>query len=185
VKDFSLFQHALKISERPREDLGTISSLRRRDFDERESFLFRAEGPCIEYACLMIENALLLRTNRSGRIYVGFEKLSLMQPVVERYLRIADISETVYVFGQNDWQPPRHPNMRYISLTPGSRLTHETFLIADCSNHHAALVAMHEAAVNEEKTEERKFKVIKSSNPAVVTQLALALEAMIDQSLVV
>src|SRR5204863_2058857 len=117
--------------------------------------------------------------------YGGFETLSLLQPFVERYLHHAYISETVYVLRQNHWQPPRHPNMRYISLTPGSRLTHDTFLIADCSNHHAALVAMHEAAVNEEKTEERKFKVIKSSNPAVVTQLALALEAMIDQSLVV
>jgi len=185
VIDFSLFQHALKILERPRDDLGTISGLSRRDFDERESFIFRATAPCLEYASLMIENALLMRTNRSGRIYAGFEKLSLMRPVIERYLRIADISENVYVFGENDWQPPRHPNLRNVSLPPGSSLTRESFLIADCSTYHAALVAVSEGGVTGEKPDDRTFQAFKSSHPAAVAQLALALEGMIDQSLVV
>ena len=30
-----------------------------------------------------------------------------MEPVVDRYMRISDVSERVYVFGEPDWCPPR------------------------------------------------------------------------------
>lgn len=182
MKDFSLFKQAIKIAPKPQQDLGTVSSLSRRDFDAHDNFLLRAQSPCLEYACLMIENALLMRTNRSGRIYVGFERLSLMQPVVDRYLRIADISEAVHVFGENDWQPPRHPNIRYIALQPGLSINRESFLIADCSTYHAALVATDEDGFDKAKPGHRNFRIFKSSNPAVVNQLAVSLEGMIDWS---
>jgi DICT domain-containing protein len=180
VKDFSLFQQALKVSTAPPVDLGTISSVSRRDFDRRESFVFRAQSPCMEYASLMIENALLMRTNRTGRIYAGFEKLSCLQPVIDRYLRIADISDSVYIFGEDDWQPPRHPNMRVIKLPPDLSLAREWFLIAYCSNYHAALVAVDEEGFEVEKVDERNFTAFKSSDPAIVTQLAKSAEVMID-----
>jgi len=186
VKNFSLFRHALKISETPRQDLGPISNLCRRDFHERESFVFKTQAPCLEYACLMIENALLMRTKRSGRIYAGFEKLSLMQPVVERYLRIADISQTVYVFGEDDWQPPRHPNMRLIALSHDSSLAREWFVLADCSAYQAALVALDEDGFDNGKSaDERNFTAFKSSNANVVSELALAVEGMIDWTIAV
>lgn len=182
MKDFSLFRHALKIAPKPREDLGTVSSLCRRDFDEHDNFLIRAQLPCLEYACLMIENALLMRANRSGRIYAGFERLSFMQPIVDRYLRIADLSETVYIFGEDDWHPPRHPNIRYVTLEPGLSINRESFLIADCSNYPAALVAVEEDSFEKANGGHRNFRIFKSSNPAVVSQLAGALEGMIDWS---
>jgi Sensory domain in DIguanylate Cyclases and Two-component system len=182
VKDFSLFKQAVSIAPKPQQDFGTVSSLSRREFDEHDNFLIRAQSPCLEYACLMIENALLMRTNRSGRIYAGFERLSFMQPVVDRYLRIADISEAVYVFGEHDWQPPRHPNIRYITLQPGLDINRESFLIADCSNYHAALVALDEDGIEKANGAHRSFRIFKSSNPAVVNQLAVSLEGMIDWS---
>lgn len=182
MKDFSLFQRALKVADTSQANLGTISSISRRDFDQLESFFFRAQAPCLEYACLMIENALLMRTDRSGRIYAGFEKLSCMQPVIERYLRIADISESVYVFGEADWQPPRHPNIRFVKLAPDLRLAREWFLIADSASFHAALVARDEDGFEAGKPDERNFTTFKSSNPNLVTQLALAVEGMIDSS---
>ncbi|HXD33302.1 MAG TPA: DICT sensory domain-containing protein [Pyrinomonadaceae bacterium] len=185
MKDFSLFRQALKVAPKPREDLGTVSSLSRREFNEHDNFLIRAQSPCLEYACLMVENALLMRTRRSGRIYAGFEHLSWMQPVVDRYLRIADISETVYVFGENDWQPPRHPNIRYISLQPGLTINRESFLVADCGNYHAALVAVDEGGFEAVGARHRNFTIFKSSNPTVVNQLAGVLEGMIDWSFTV
>jgi hypothetical protein len=133
----------------------------------------------------MIENALLLRTRRSGRIYAGFERLSQMQPVVDRYLRIADISDTVYVFGENDWLPPRHPNLRYIYLPSEFTLAHESFVIADCLNHHAALVARPSQDYPGQNSEALDFNVFKSSNPVIVSQLALALEGVIDRSVAI
>ena len=182
MKDFSLFQQALKVSAVPPVDLGTISSVSRREFDRRESFVFRAQSPCLEYASLMIENALLMMTNRNCRIYAGFEKLSCLQPVIDRYLRIADISESVYVFGEDDWQPPRHPNMRVIKLPSDLSLAREWFLIANCSNYHAALVALDEEGFDVEKADDRNFTAFKSSNPGIVAQLAKSAEGMIDWS---
>jgi len=182
VKDFSLFSQALKIAPKARQDFGSVSSLSRHEFNEHDNLLLRAESPCLEYGSLLIENALLMRTDRSGRIYAGFERLSFMQPIADRYLRIADISDTVYVFGEHDWQAPRHPNIRYITTTPGLSLNRESFLIADCSNYHAALVALDEDGLEGTNSGHRNFRIFKSSNPAVVRQLALALEGMIDWS---
>ena len=113
MKNFSIFEQALKFSGvEQTENLGEIASLARSDFADRESFICHTTTATVEYACLLIENAILLRTNRSGRVYAGVEKLSLLQPIIDRYMRIADVSEAVYLFGQDDWRPPRHPNIR-------------------------------------------------------------------------
>ena len=182
MKNFSLFRNGIKALPALRADLGKVSSLSRRDFNDRESFVFQADAPSIEYACLMIGNALLLRTKRSGRIYAGFEKFSLMQPVADLYLRIADISETMYIFGEDDWRPPRHPNIRYVPLLAGSNLSRETFVVSDCSTYYAALVAVNQDRVEGAKPEHRKFMALKSSDPVVVRALGVAVEGMIDWS---
>jgi hypothetical protein len=101
VKNFSIFEQALKFSASESiENLGEIASLARRDFVERESFICHTTTASVEYGCLMIENAILLRTNRSGRVYAGVEKFSALQPIIDRYMRIADVSESVYLFGR-------------------------------------------------------------------------------------
>ena len=183
MKDFSLFEQALRVAGTPQTDLGAISSISRRDFNGRENFIFRAQTPVLEYACLMIENALLMQTNRAGRIYVGFEKLSCMEPVIDRYLRIADVSECVYVFGEADWKPPRHPNMRFIKLAPDFRMAREWFLIADSPSFSAALVAVDEEGFEAAALDERNFTAFKTSNPKVVGKLSMAVEGWIDWSL--
>jgi len=182
MQDFSVFEQVRGWHDLPQSDLGTISNLSRRDFVERETFFFRAQTPCIEYASLMIENALLLRTNRTSRIYAGFQKLSCMQPVIDRYLRIADVSGTIYVFGEADWQPPRHPNLRVIDLARGSRMTRELFLIADASTFQTALVAQDEDGFEHEEPDRRHYAAFKSSNAWIVGQLAVAVEGLIDLS---
>jgi DICT domain-containing protein len=183
VKHFSIFKQALKLSESSRrQNLGDISSLSRWDFDERESFRFRAMGPSVEYACLMIENALLLQTNRAGRVYAGFQKLSCLQPIVDRYLRIADISESVYVFGEADWKPPRHPNIRVVALPPDFQLTREWFVIAMSPTLQVALIALDEGGLNTPLLYQRNFSAIKTSNPQTVKKLAGVAEGMVDWS---
>jgi Sensory domain in DIguanylate Cyclases and Two-component system len=184
LKEVSLFEEALKIAKTAQvEDLGTIPTISRRDFEERPTFLFRAKAPCLEYASLMIENALLMRTNRMGRVYVGFEKLSRMEPVAERYLRIADISERVYVFGEADWKPPRHPNIKLIKLPGGFRLARECFVIVDSTTLRVALLSVDEDGSGVPVPEERNFHAFKSSDPAIVTRLAAIADGLIDYSL--
>jgi DICT domain-containing protein len=184
VKNFSMFEHALRLAQSSRaEDLGEVSYISRRDFDERETFLFRSQAPCLEYASLLIENAVLLRTNRTGRIYAGFEKLSLMEAIIDRYLRISDVSERVYVFGESDWKPPRHPNMKLIPVPCGSRLGREWFVIAESSTLRVALVALDEDGFDVPDLEARNFRGFKSSDPAVVAQLAAVAEGLVDSAM--
>lgn len=184
MKDFSIFEQALKFSDPKPANLGLISNLSRRQF-ERESFRFRGTSPCLEYGSLMIENELLLRTNRSGRIYAGFENLSCLRPIIDRYLRIADVSESVSVFGVPDWTPPRHPNIRFINLAPDFRLAREWFLIADSSTLRIALVAFDEEGFTSKSPDMRNFTAVKTSNLATVARLARATESVIDWSVAV
>jgi DICT domain-containing protein len=187
VKTFSLFEEALKIAQSSNgEDLTEVTFISRRDFDERETFTFETSAPCLEYISLLIENAVLLRTHRAGRVYAGFEKLSSMEGIIDRYLRIADVSERVYVFGEPDWQPPRHPNMRVITLPRDSRLSHEWFVVASSPVLRAALIASDKeggASAQDASHEARRFRALKTSNPAIVARLTAIVEELIDLSL--
>ena len=184
MKNFSIFEQALKFSGvEETENLGEIASLARRDFIERESFICHTTTASVEYGCLMIENALLLRTNRAARVYAGVEKLSALQPIIDRYLRIADLSECVYLFGEADWMPPKHPNIRVIELPSAVRLSRETFLIVQSSNLNRALVAFDEESEDDSLPEQIRYWALKTSNAKVVQNLATGIEGMIDWSL--
>ncbi|HKS29193.1 MAG TPA: DICT sensory domain-containing protein [Pyrinomonadaceae bacterium] len=185
MKTFSLFEEALKIAQSSHgEDFPEVTFVSRRDFDERETFTFETGAPCLEYVSLLIENAVLLRTHRAGRVYSGFEKLSNMESIVDRYLRIADVSERVYVFGEPDWQPPRHPNMRVVELVSDSRLSREWFVVASSPVLKAALVAADKNSTGSQASHEaRRFRALKTSDPAIVTRLADIVEELIDLSL--
>jgi hypothetical protein len=183
VKEFSIFESALELSTGQVENLGEVASLARKDFAERESFICHTTTASVEYACLMIENALLLRTNRGGRVYAGFERLSQLQPIIDRYLRIADVSEYVFLFGMDDWRPPRHPNIRFITLGPDFRLSRESFLITESSSLRTAVIAFDETSEGMITPEQIRYWVLKSCNAAIVSGLVNAVEGVIDWSL--
>ena len=178
-----MFDQAVAFAGETVEDLGTVTHVSRRDFDERATFRFRARVPSLEYFSLLIENALLLRTHRGGRVYAGFQKLSRMEPVVDRYMRIADISERVHVFGEPDWGPPRHPNMRVMRLAADDRLARDWFVVADSPSLRVALVARDEDGFSTPVLEERHFSALKTHDPALVQRLASAAESLIDEAL--
>ena len=182
MNKFSMYGCAVEFAAGRAEDLGTVPHVSRRDFDERQTFQFRAQVPCLEYISLMIENALLLRTHRGGRLYAGFQRLSHMEPVVDRYMRIADISERVYVFGEPDWTPPRHPNMAVVRLGADVPLAREWFVVADSPSMRVALVGLAEEASHARVAEERFFQALKTHDPALVERLASAAEGLIDRS---
>ena len=183
MKTFSIFEQALKFSGVDHiENIGEVASLARRDFVDRESFICHTTTASVEYGCLMIENAILLRTNRSGRVYAGVEKLSALQPIIDRYMRIADVSESVFLFGQDDWRPPRHPNIRLVTLNPDFRMAREWFVITHSKSMSCAIVAYDETGGNTLR-EEIRYWALKTSNPNLVISLANAVEGVIDWSL--
>ena len=179
MKYFSMFEHVLRKAENSVEDLGDVSLISRRDFDERAVFCFRAQVPSMEYVSLLIENGLLLRAHRGGRVYAGFERLSRMEPVVDRYMRIADLSERVFIFGEDDWTPPRHPNMKVIRLAPEQQLAREWFVIADSPTMQVALVGVGEDHFQTPVFEARRFRACKTSDATHVRHLAAAAEQLI------
>ena len=183
MKDFSMYEYALRAADGAVEDLGTVAHISRKDFIERVTFRFRAQVPALEYISLLIENGLLLRTHRGGRVYAGFEKLSRMEGVVDRYMRIADVSERVYIFGEPDWKPPRHPNMGVVELKSDTRLAREWFIIADSPTMHVALVGVDEDGLGAPALEARTFRAFKTSDTKLVDKLAEAAEGLIDASL--
>ena len=183
MKNLSIFEQALRFSgQQAVENIGEIASLSRRDFLERESFICHTTTASVEYASLMIENAIVLRTNRSGRVYAGVQRLSALQPIIDRYMRIADISEFVYLFGQDDWKPPRHPNIRLITLNEDFRLTREWFVITHSKSLSSALIAFDEAGPDT-LPEQIRYWALKTSNPNLVSKLANVVEGVIDWSL--
>jgi DICT domain-containing protein len=182
MNKFSMYGRAAESAAGKSEDLGTIPHVSRRNFDERQTFWFRSQVPCLEYISLLIENALLLRTHRGGRVYAGFQRLSNMEPVVDRYMRIADISERVYVFGEPDWTPPRHPNMAVVKLRKGVPLTREWFVVADSPALRVALVGLVDEEAHATSQDERYFRALKTHDTALVQLLASAAESLIDRS---
>ena len=183
MKKFSIFEQALQFSgPQAIENLGETASLGRKDFVGRESFICHTTTASVEYACLLIENQILLRTNRSGRVYAGVEKLSALQPIIDRYMRIADVSEAVFLFGQDDWRPPRHPNIRLITLNEDFRLAREWFVMAHSNSMSCAVVAFDETG-REVMPEQIRYWALKTSNPAIVGSLAKSVEGVIDWSL--
>lgn len=184
MENFSLFDHALQSqNSATTEDLGVVANISRRDYDERETFRFRSQVPCLEYVSLLIENSLLLRTIRTGRVYAGFERLSRLEPVVDRYLRIADLSERVYIFGEADWHPPRHPNMQTITVKKGVNLAREWFVIVDSPKMHLALIARDETGWTIPVLEDRTFNSLVTHDASLVDHLAAAAEGYIDEVL--
>lgn len=174
MKDFSMYACALKVVGGTSINLGSVALVSRLEFQERPTFLFNAQLPCLEYVSLLIENAVLLRTHRAGRVYAGFQRLSSMEPFVDLYMRISDISERVYVVGEADWQPPRHPNMRVITADPGTSMTRERFLIANSPALHAAFVGIERGD---------SYAVVKTSEEKMISRLADAAEDLIDDAL--
>src|SRR5829696_4603313 len=166
MREFSMFDQALAFAGEMVEDLGTVTHVSRRDFDERATFRFRAQVPTLEYLSLLIENAVLLRTHRGGRLYAGFERLSRMEGVVDRYMRIADVSERVYVFGE---------------LNGAARLAREWFVVADSPALSVALVGFDEEGFGARAVpEERTFTALKTHDPALVRRLTSAAETLVD-----
>ena len=185
MKKVSLFQEALRCAEQNGavKNLGDVANVSRREFDECETFCFRTQVPCMEYISLLIENAILLRTNRAGRVYAGFEKLARMEAIADRYLRIADVSERVYIFGVDDWRPPKHPNMRIISVSEQEPLSREWFVVANSSTLKVALIGVDEEGLDSPVLEARHFSAIKTSDPAVIARLSDRIEEIVDSYL--
>jgi class 3 adenylate cyclase/DICT domain-containing protein len=85
-----------------------------------------------------IENATLVGGVQT-RIFAGFQRFSKFLPQLARYEQIASQSESIYIFGIPDVQPPAIPNITYVPLSSDDQLANEWFVISYGHEYCSAL----------------------------------------------
>ncbi len=85
-----------------------------------------------------IENAIITDGARA-RVFAGFQRMSRFLPQVNRYRKLAENAESVYVFGIMDVEPPPIANVHYIPLKESDRLSGEWFVVADAPDYFSFL----------------------------------------------
>lgn len=105
-----------------------------------------------------IEDATLVDGART-RVFAGFQRLSRFLPQVERYRKLAQNAQAVYVFGIPDVTPPEIPNVTYIPLSHSDQLANEWFLVSYGREYVSAL-ATEELTTMDDPDSARMFKGI-------------------------
>lgn len=117
-----------------------------------------------------IENATLIDGART-RIFSGFQYFSKFTPQLERYRRLAQRAESIYVFGVPDVELPSIPNLTFVPLSPGDQLSKEWFLISYGVDFFSAL-ATEELTPISDPDPQRMFKGIWTFDVSLVSILA-------------
>ncbi|HSH04572.1 MAG TPA: ATP-binding protein [Anaerolineae bacterium] len=85
--------------------------------------------------------AAVIENSLKTRVFAGFQKMSFFLPMVNRYKKLAQTAETVWVFGVPDVTPPEIDNVKYVYLDEADKLTSEWFLVVDTPTYFSALSA--------------------------------------------
>src|SRR5512141_156460 len=91
--------------------------------------------PTMFIASSTLEDSILIDKARA-RVFVGFQRMSRFVSQVERYQRLAQNAESVYVFGIMDAEPSPIFRVQYIPLKETDQLAKEWFLVADSQEYY-------------------------------------------------
>ena len=125
-----------------------------------------------------IENASIEDMVRT-RVFSGFQRLSKFLPQMERYRKLAEVAESVYVFGVDDVMPPPIPNLTYVPLRPQDQLSKEWFLVSYGKDYYSAL-ATEELTHIDDPDDERMFRGLWSFDERLVSILHDWLSRVVD-----
>ena len=117
-----------------------------------------------------IENATLIDGART-RIFSSFQRMSRFIPQVERYKKLAQKAEMVYVFGIPDVQVPQIENVTYIPLTTEDQLAREWFIIS-YGRDYATMLSTEEQSRFTDKDTERVFRGLWTFQPTLTSIIA-------------
>jgi DICT domain-containing protein len=123
-----------------------------------------------------IERALF---KTRARVFAGFQHMSRFLPQEARYRKLAETSESVYVFGIMDVFPPPIAGIRYVPLRKDDQLAREWFLIADSPQYFSALPT-EEVTPLGLPDEQRQFEGAWSFDEELVTILQEWLSSLVD-----
>lgn len=117
-----------------------------------------------------IENATLIDGART-RIFSSFQRMSRFIPQVERYKKLAQKAEMVYVFGIPDVQVPQIENVTYIPLTTEDQLAREWFILS-YGRDYATMLSTEEQSRFTDKDTERVFRGLWTFQPTLTSIIA-------------
>ena len=139
--------------------------------DEQDvSNIFVEKRPMLAHYCLRIETELAER-GIPATVYVGFQRLRRVRPVLSRYLKIAAAGADIRVFGAPDQNETPLPGVRCVALRAGDQLTREWFLVAHHPNFQRALIAR-EIGAPDLPHAERTFQGVVTGDAAAIARIA-------------
>lgn len=143
------------------------------------SLKFETKIPNLEKMCYIMEK-VLLNKGEGATVYAGFQKQSRAEAIWDRYHKMADNVEQIYVFGENDANLDPHPNIKFINLPPRHELIREWFLVIDKPIGKSMMVAYDLDGFGKyENEKDRNFKGAKTQRPEAVTKAVELLEDLI------
>ena len=137
MKNFSIYDEIFKIID------GDSIKMSSKESDLTFSIAnvkFETNIANLERMCFLMES-VALNKKREGTIYVGFQKVSRAKKIWDRYLKIADNVDKIYLFGEKDATLESHPNIEFVYLPPKHKLTREWFLVMDIKFSKNMMVA--------------------------------------------
>jgi len=137
MKNFSIYDEIFKDVE------GDIIKMSSSESDKTFSIAnikYETQIPNLERMCYIMES-VALNKKREGTIYAGFQKISRAEKIWDRYLKIADNVDKIYLFGEKDTTLESHPNIEFVYLPPNHKLIREWFLVMDIKFSRNMMVA--------------------------------------------
>ncbi len=132
----------------------------------------------MSYISYQIENASLIDGAKT-RIFSAFQYMSRFLPQIERYRRLAQTAESIYVFGVPDVRPPQIENIRYVFVTPDDQIAREWFLVSYGARFASAL-ATEEITRFNDPDHLRQFRGMWTFDPEMVAILHDWLSSAVD-----
>lgn len=161
MKNFSIYDEIFKDVQ------GDVIKMSTREEDKTfalANIKYETKIPNLERMCLIMENVVLTK-KREGIIYAGFQKISRAKAIWDRYLKMADNVDKIYIFGEKDTTLESHPNIEFVYLPANHKLIKEWFLVMDIKFSKNMMVAYDlDGFGNLEIASNRNFKGVKTVN---------------------
>jgi len=176
MKDFSIYEElfnnvdgdVIKMSSKEPDKTLSLSNIK-----------YETKIPNLEKMCLLMET-VVLNNKKQGTIYAGFQKMSRARAIWDRYLKMADNVDKIYLFGEKDVTLKSHPNIEFIYLPDNHKLMREWFLVMDLKFGKNMMVAYDLDGFGElEVSKVRNFKGVKTVNIVSIDSTVNLLKSII------
>lgn len=132
--------------------------------------------PNLEKMCYLMES-VVLQKKREGTIYAGFQKISRAEAIWDRYLKMAENVDKIYIYGEKDKSLTPHPKIEIVPLPKGHPLIREWFLVMDIKFGKNMMTAYDlDGFGTYENEKDRNFRGGKTINKDIVEKAVRILE---------